>query len=241
MTSFVVFGQARSGSTLLVRLLQSHPQIQCDGEIFGRDRWRRGVRKPLGKLIKGFPEPYLFWKSTMSRRDAYGFKLLVNQIATPSRTIRTIHERGWQIIHIQRRSLFDQALSLTVASLTNRWGDFTETRQGDTVSITIPLEEMFVKVQQCVNTRWKIHQALTDIPHIQVTYEDDLLEEAARNRICGTIFEVLTIDPRPVSTEKQRSWNRPYSELVVNYDEIKGLMETPQGQNLQAEWERLFD
>lgn len=33
---------------------------------------------------------------------------------------------------------------------------------------------------------------------------------------------------------------RPYSEMVVKYDEIVSLMETPQAQDLQAEWERLW-
>lgn len=241
MTKFVVFGQARSGSTLLVRLLQSHPQIQCDGEILGRHGWRSGVKKLLHGPLRHFPEPYIFWKATRSTRYAYGFKLLINQTTAPSRTIRTIHARGWQIIHIQRRSLFDQALSRAVASLTSHWAGFNEAKQSDTAFITIPPDHVLIRIRYCVENRQKSLHALKGIPHILVTYEDDLLDEAARNHICGEIFQALGVEQRPVSTTRQRSWNRPYSELIVNYDELLGLMETTEVQELQAEWERLFD
>ena len=30
---FVLFGQGRTGSKLLVELLHSHPDIHCDGEV----------------------------------------------------------------------------------------------------------------------------------------------------------------------------------------------------------------
>ena len=37
-TKFVIFGRGRSGSTLLVSLLNSNPDIHCDGEILSRKK-----------------------------------------------------------------------------------------------------------------------------------------------------------------------------------------------------------
>lgn len=33
-TKFVIFGQGRTGSTLLTSLLSSHPEITCEGECY---------------------------------------------------------------------------------------------------------------------------------------------------------------------------------------------------------------
>lgn len=58
---FVIFTVGRSGSRLLVSLLQSHTHIHCDDELFQR------------KLIS--PLNYLRLKERLSRKDVYGFEL----------------------------------------------------------------------------------------------------------------------------------------------------------------------
>lgn len=240
MRDFIIFGQGRSGSNLLVHLLQSHPQIQCDGEILGRKRWRRGIKKLTYGFLRHFPAPYIFWKASRSNRDVYGFKLFVHHVPAVDRTIHAAHVRGWQIVHIQRRNLFDQAVSRVVATVTSHWGGFDRVKEPDTVFVTIPPERLLAMIQEYVTNRRKILQVLKDVPHILVTYEDDLLDGAARNRICGTIFQSLGVEMRPVSTTRQRSWNRPYSELIVNYADLLGLLATAEVQALHDEWERLF-
>lgn len=199
-----------------------------------------GKKKLLYGFLRQFPVPYIYWKATRSTQDVYGFKLFVHHVPAVARTIHTLHAREWQIVHIQRRSLFDQAVSKAVATVTSHWGGFERLKDPGPVFVTIPPEQLLAMIQGCVQNRQRILQVLNDVPHILVTYEDDLLDEAARNRICGTIFQAVGVEQRPVSTTKQRSWNRPYSELIVNYDELLDLMATAEVQTLQAEWERLF-
>lgn len=239
--NFVIFGQARTGSSFFFHLLQSHPQLQCDGELLGVHLWRRGIRRYLLKIVRRFPEPYILWKATKSPQPIYGFKLFVNQTTATSRVISTLKNHGWQIIHIQRRGLFDIALSKTVAFLTNHYVGYKQSDQLDEVCITIPPERFAHQIEQCINLRRRELDALKGVPHFQVTYEDDLLNEADRNRICGAIFKALQIEPLPVSTARSHSWNRPYSELVVNYSELQAFMQTTTGRALQTAWDGLFE
>lgn len=51
----------------------------------------------------------------------------------------------------------------------------------------------------------------------------------------------LRLEPHVVSTTKQRTWNRPYPELITNYAELQSLTETDQGRALQTEWELLIN
>ncbi|HRW47314.1 MAG: hypothetical protein M9936_06510 [Caldilinea sp.] len=240
MRSFIIFGQGRSGSKLLVHLLKSHPQVQCDGEILGKRNWR-GAKKLPYWLVRRYPVPYILWKAERCTYDVYGFKLFVHHITEASRTIHAVLARDWQIVHIQRRNLFDQAVSRAVASTTMHWGGFQRLKDPDTTYLTIPPERVLVIAQEYVKNRQRILQVLASVPYLTVTYEDDLLDEASRNRSCGAIFQALGVEQRPVSSTTQRSWNRPYSELIANYSELLDLMETSEAQALQAEWRRLFD
>lgn len=239
--NYVVFGQPRTGSTLLVRLLQSHPQVQCDGEILGNHRWGRGPKLLLRPVVRRFPEPYILWRASRSTAPAYGFKLLVTHVAAPSTLIARLQRSGWQIIHIQRRRLFDIALSRTVARMTGHWVGFRKDVQPVNTSLVVEREYLLHQAKQCIALQQKELVALRTIPHVRVTYEDDLLADQNRNRICGLIFTALQVERRPVFTKRQRSWDRPYSELVTNFAELEALMASERGMALQREWERLIE
>ena len=65
-SKFVLFGGGRNGSTLLVSLLNSHPDIYCDGEIL------------VGKLRSPFK--HIKRRMQSSPKSIYGFKLLSYQL-----------------------------------------------------------------------------------------------------------------------------------------------------------------
>ena len=72
-TKFAIFGQGRTGSTLLVDLLNRHPKIACEEEIFNRRR------HPFnGKIWK----PYWFLKGVEAnyRDKVFGFKVKIYQL-----------------------------------------------------------------------------------------------------------------------------------------------------------------
>ncbi|NCC33423.1 MAG: hypothetical protein EOM24_15610 [Chloroflexia bacterium] len=241
--NFVVFGQTRTGSSLLVDTLRTHPQVQCDvnsGEILHSNHWHRGIKRYFRSLMRHFSELYVLWKASRSARPVYGFKLLYHQVATPRRLIATLHRSGWLVIHIQRRQLFDLALSQQIAQLTNHYGAYQSTGQSNNATIEVSGNAFIRQMQRCIDIRHGELLALAGIPHISVVYETDMLDEAERNRICGTIFEALRIEPLPVFAPRERSWNRPYAELVANYAELVAMTETDEGLALQAAWDSTF-
>src|SRR5262245_59649309 len=82
-TRFVIYGQSRSGSTLLVELLDSQPNVDCDNELFNEVKEFR--RRLISRLVKFCPYSYVDHKSRRCACDAYGFKFLVNQVPFPRR------------------------------------------------------------------------------------------------------------------------------------------------------------
>ena len=242
--NFVIFGQARTGSSLFVTLLRSHPQVQCAGEILGYDFWPSGPGRLRGRAqrwLRQFPEPYLLWAASRRKKPVYGLKLLYSHAADPRRVLSFLLRRHWQIIHIQRRCLFDLALSRSVAIKTGRFGKHPLPSGRHEPSIAITPEEFAYQAGLCTRIRRGELSAINGLPHITVTYESDLLGEGDRNRICGAVFDALYLEPHLVSTTAERTWERPYSEFTVNYAELELLMHSSQGLELQAAWDRLFE
>ncbi len=65
-SNFVLLAHARSGSHMIVSLLNSHPQIECKAEVFNRleeEECNLEYQKFIGSendqsIIKGFKMPY---------------------------------------------------------------------------------------------------------------------------------------------------------------------------------------
>ncbi len=57
-SKFIIFGQGRSGSTLLMELLDSHPEIKCDSELFTKECGYERNRFKLA-LYRYYPYPLI--------------------------------------------------------------------------------------------------------------------------------------------------------------------------------------
>lgn len=222
MTNFVIFGTGRSGSQLLVSLLNSHPAICCELEILRPGQWRRPLR-PLVYLWQRIPYPYFLYRSRLMRKrmqkECYGFKLFPKQVASPVEVMQYMYAQGWKIIHLQRRSLFQQALSATVAGLTRRWHG----RVGLTVSppeISIEPQVFYTVLVDTHEQRAQCAQALVGITHIDVIYEDDLDDTTQWTATIDRICSYIGVPQLPVRTRLTKPWSQPYSEIVLNYDEL---------------------
>lgn len=242
--NFVIFCQGRTGSNLLVNLLQSHPQIQCEGELLGQQRLYLGrnryLRALARELSKRFPAQYLAWLASRRTRPIFGFKLLFTHARAPRKLLADLYRREWLIIHLQRRHLFDLALSKSVAFATRHFGESSLPDYPGDISIEIPVESFVDLLQRAITIRRLELEALRRLPHFAVTYESDLLSEEDRNRIGNAVFAALHADPYCVAANWQRSWTRPYTEVVVNHGELWEFMQSAHGAALQAEWDSLF-
>jgi LPS sulfotransferase NodH len=100
---FVIFTKGRSGSTALVSLLKSQPEIQCDGEI-------------LSNFIPT-PMHYVLAKTHSSTKPIYGFKLITHQLVKvqplkkPTEFLKELHQQGYKIIYLRRENLVQLAIS----------------------------------------------------------------------------------------------------------------------------------
>ncbi len=85
---FVLLSGGRRGSLLLIDLINSHPNIYCDGEMFHLNY--------VKKLV--FPTLYLKGLITRRLKDGYGFKLSLRHLElqqlNPKAYLTGLHNHG---------------------------------------------------------------------------------------------------------------------------------------------------
>ncbi len=125
---FIISCSARSGSTMLVHLLRSHPQLLCHGEVFEPSRigqldgsygLRRRNDPTMDQRLMEYwatrPEAFLYDVvfDTQGRR-AVGFKFKTDEAFDPAyETIAGLirDDKDIKVLHLRRKNLLDQYIS----------------------------------------------------------------------------------------------------------------------------------
>jgi LPS sulfotransferase NodH len=212
---FVIVTSGRTGSELLVSLLSSHPKIVCEGEIMS--------------LPRAAPSAALLQRSLRARRrgQAYGFKLLpdharLQQRADPAGYIRGLHDKGFRIVHLERRDWLNQAVSV-LRALSSQF----HFRRGDR-AVVAPLRVDPIAV---LSVLWMIEDrvrflrsAVANLPTLELVYEDDLETEERQARTVVRVCEYLGLAPAPAETELVKLTPRSAIEQLENFDEVAALL-----------------
>ncbi len=212
---FVIYGQGRSGSSVLLDLIGSHPDVYCESEIFNE--------KVAARLLK--PWDYLHARADLSPKPAYGCKMKIYQmtddqgIESPHQFMLDLHVGGWKVIHLVREDLFRKALSLVVAETR---GQFLDRKSGGTGvdSIAIDPARLEAAMRERRNADEAELAALEGIPHVRVTYEEDLLDAANHQAVSDRVLEYLGLESAPVETRYVKTSRGHVSDYVTNYSDV---------------------
>ncbi len=205
-SKFVIFGRGRSGSTLLVSLLNSHPSIYCDKEILNR------------KVL--LPKRFIQCRSRMFDKDIYGFKLLsyqlrsVQSVENPENFLLDLHHNGYKIIYLKRNNALRQVLSKMYASYRNKWHQQSENAQ--TCRMPVNLDELLLQLKESEKLDAFEEHILKNIPHLKVIYENDLANNIQHTNTAKKITEFLSISNFTPKTNLIKITTEDFSDFIEN-------------------------
>lgn len=214
-TKFVIFTVGRAGSSLLVTLLQSHPQINCDNELFQR------------KLFT--PLNYLRFKERLSSKSVYGFKLntyhfRIQKTEDPLQFVRDIHNAGYKILSLKRRNLLRQVISHMFAVHRNMFHRRSSQNQGSYPPFVVSLDKLKEELAMFESYRALRDEILEHFPHFDLCYEDDLLDSAKHQMTVDNISDFLEVPSSSVETSLRKTTPRELSSFMVNFDEVEAFL-----------------
>lgn len=214
---FVIVCGPRTGSELLRELLDSLPDVTCEGELL-----QRAPRLPLA---------YLNGRAVLGGRGraAWGCKILDSHLhlgltrSRPpgERLLPDLAARGWTIVNLRRRDLLAQALSYAHA-MQGQW-HFRELSsfapfEADTAAIIALLHVLDG------NGRW-LDDKLSEVPHTTVSYEEDLRPPERRDATLAHLADVLGVEHGAGSTELRAVAPERPEQRITNFDELARALE----------------
>jgi LPS sulfotransferase NodH len=209
---FMIFGISRSGSTLLVNLLNSHPKIHCEGEI----------------LTQRVTNPFLYAKchQAYTKKEVYGFKLLVyhlngvQEIDKPIKFVSRLHQQGYKLIHLKRKNVLRQALSGLYARHLGTFHMYTDRANVVKDKMHVNVDKLLKKIKVTEKKGVFEEKVLKHIPHLSFTYEDDLMNLEVQQATVDKITNYLEIPNSKIHTDHVKVAPNKYEDFIENSDEV---------------------
>lgn len=215
---FVIFGRGRSGSTLLVSLLNSHSRISCLGELL------------RSRML--FPEAHRDRMLGMASDKTHrGFKLLTYQITQVMRHradsgyLRRMADDGFRVIYVHRDNYLRLAVSNMYARMVGRFHSRGAAGGKTDERLEFPPGELIDWMSGAERRTDDEMRLLEQVPHVDVEYATDLEPPDARAATVERICAMLGVEPEPLETDLKRNTPRSLRDLIANYDEVHDAIE----------------
>lgn len=222
----IVSSRGRSGSSLLVNMLNRHrpERILCHGEVFRHEQLSGGVRTPGFESVETRCERHGAFLDSLERESARanpglhaaGFKIFTPHC--PPALERLIGGGDYRVIFLRRGNLLAQFSSFKIARLSGEW---QKPKSGGISGLASAIKGAPKAEGQKQVPFWpkQFREFLDDIkerdemvrgmiasagcPFVEVEYES--LRTEATRRAIGGLLGVGTLDPEAVDLVKQNT------------------------------------
>lgn len=203
---FIVLARSRTGSNLLVSLINRHRRLHCLGEIF-KDRRGRDLGMLMRRAFPRYPR----------RVEAAGVKVFYyhpRDDVSGELWRRLTAMNGLSVIHLRRQNLLRSIVSQRIAQGTGKWRSVDGIPAARSKTVTLTTDELRTLFEQVshwdrdAQERFKQHAVL------------DLTYEALADDMTGSfrqVTEFLQVEAIPPTTHLRRQNPEPLSELISNF------------------------
>ena len=221
---FIVLTSGRSGSNLLVSLMNAHRGIRQHGEIFGE--YQLGSRSVRRRINHAGAARYLDQRlERMAFELATGVKVLYGNMearygckrgirGTEELPQRIVADSRLLVVHLVRMDKFATVVSAELADKTRQWlhGSYGDQR--------IRLSVDWVQCRFEWLAAWEdwVRRAIPASRVLRTTYEE--LVGNTDSEI-GRVFDFLGVPRAEVASPVKRQRRRPKSEVVENFGELR--------------------
>ncbi len=214
-TKFFILSYPRTGSNLLVSLLDSHPLIHCENEIL------------MNRLMQ--PERYIHCRSSRSKAPVYGFKLQshhldIQHINDSGIFIHNLYESGFKIIKLSRENAFRSALSLIYAQESGKYHYSKHDKSIITPKIHVDPQKLLERIEWMELQKERITQWTADLPHLDLVYEEHLLDHQQQQATTKLILGFLGLPYQELTSNFMRMKSEDIASFVENAAEVISLI-----------------
>jgi hypothetical protein len=206
---FAIVCEGRTGSNLLVDLLDSHPQIECAPELY----------HPQAGTFKNYPgishREFLDLHTYKTSLPIRGFKMPINWILEHPDIVAEFRADNYKIIRLTRENVLDHFLSVQLAILNSNW---CSESVYDIQNLKVDPWEWLEFVGTRHGVTWATEVICAGMDSFSISYEQLLRPESQ-----ASLLHFLGADTHELRTVKIRMRTKPVHEIVENYDQLVKL------------------
>ncbi|MBV9961105.1 MAG: sulfotransferase [Parafilimonas sp.] len=237
---FFIFTAPRSGSTVLTRTLDQHPEIFCAGELFHpsnkiyHNEWhfpfvgekkKKGFSRKLFSVtnyIKGYFSGVNHIKKfyrTRNEKKVRGFKLMIGHTKDFPTVWKYLRAENYKIIVLIRQNTFREALSSLRA---RKIGVFHSAENSALAETKVHVDTTLLKkrVDELEALKQNILRLSEGTNRIIITYEEF---EDWQNML-NNVFNFLDVEKIEMQPELRKISSANWREGVENYNEVEETM-----------------
>ncbi len=215
---FIIYCQGRTGSTLLVDLLNAHPCVRCDREVLA--------------VPSLFTEKFLNAKQAIYSDLAYGCKILSHQLmrqvgqARMHSFLQDVCAEGWQIIYLVRDNTVRHALSfMAMRQRPKRHREVTDTSFSQ-ATCHVEIKELKRQMENLRHEMLRDEALMSEVDHLRLVYEQDLLDGGQHQETANRVFAYLGLEPAEVQTRLARTTSDSLADFITNAEEIEAFVQS---------------
>jgi hypothetical protein len=209
---FLIFAQGRTGSSLLVDVLNTSSVVRCEREI-------------LSKRVL-WPRLFVEGRAAAHRPAVYGFKVKIYQlteaqgIRDPGEWLRSMDQAGWRLIYLRRSNLLRHALS-SFAAERNEGYQFVGATRPPKEPLHIDIGLLLDRLGFRKDMLRAESDALRGLEYETVVYEDDLMDSDSQQATLNRLSGYLRVPAADVAIERHRINVGELRSLVANFEEMQ--------------------
>jgi LPS sulfotransferase NodH len=236
-TRFVLLSTQRTGSTWLVSLLDSHPQIRMYGELFHKDsaplpygqqdfgrfsEFRDEEKTEAQKRRPFVTARYLSELFGREGAEAVGFKLMYNQLARLPEVVALLRLHRARVLHLIRENLLDVVISRE-AMLLRGVAHVSEQLPATETQVTldvIKLQQTLARLELQVAVFRRIARAIDRSPY-ELSYELLLTDPSRHLARVAAFLGVRQDAAAALSSSLVRATHVPRAARIENYSAVE--------------------
>ena len=215
IAKFILFGQGKTGCSLVANLLESYPQFQYDDEIL--------------TFMNFFPKLGVKAMCALSKKKVYGIKILMSQlnvsldIQGAKKFMHELHSQGWKIIYLKRRNILQQAVEQLMLKfhLYERLFWFWKKAPLKQDIVYLDCKKVIKRIKKDEIYSAQEAEVLANLPHLSIVFEDDLLRVENHQKAIDKVFAYLGLPSVPVKTIFVKTFAEQQSISIQNYEEVR--------------------
>ncbi|MFC1680651.1 hypothetical protein ACFL1S_02510 [Pseudomonadota bacterium] len=215
----VIFGQGRTGSSVLENLISSTGHFRGFGELLNVERVGQ-INYPF-RYVQGVSKWYAH-TNFICHVKIYQLTRNRKKPVDPGKFLQKLSDNCWKIIYIRRENVIKQVLSGLVAMRRGAYHKLDD--RSEEWKLNVDCGDFVERVSRRLRFTEQEELALEGIEHEVVVYERDLEDSSVHQQTIDRILGKHSLEKRPVSTAYRKINTLAMPELIANFSDFEACM-----------------